>query len=170
MLSHTVNYTHTKRVRICCHNTDLVHVNGHDRIILVIFSQPLYKGPWWWILCETCWSTFKHFIILILSPYYILCISSIINWLIKRKSCLHLLGKRESLFIPCWRSLLFTIILCFIVGTLWITIPRHVETKLLTGDSRPYSELHWIKVSVHRGSTVVKVLCYKSEGRWFDPS
>ena len=21
-----------------------------------------------------------------------------------------------------------------------------------------------------RGSTVVKVLCYKSEGRWFDPS
>ena len=26
------------RVRICCHNTDLVHVNGHDRIILVIFS------------------------------------------------------------------------------------------------------------------------------------
>ena len=23
---------------------------------------------------------------------------------------------------------------------------------------------------VDRGSTVVKVLCYKSEGRWFDPS
>ena len=32
-------------VRICCHNTDLVHVNGHDRIILVIFSQALYKAP-----------------------------------------------------------------------------------------------------------------------------
>ena len=30
---------------ICCHNTDLVHVNGHDRIILVIFSQTLYKAP-----------------------------------------------------------------------------------------------------------------------------
>jgi len=29
-------------VRICCHNTDLVHVNGHDRTILVIFSQALY--------------------------------------------------------------------------------------------------------------------------------
>ena len=27
---------------ICCHNTDLVHVNGHDRTILVIFSQALY--------------------------------------------------------------------------------------------------------------------------------
>ena len=25
-------------------------------------------------------------------------------------------------------------------------------------------------VTVNRGSTVVKVLCYKSEGRWFDPS
>jgi len=24
---------------------DLVHVNGHDRIILVIFSQALYKAP-----------------------------------------------------------------------------------------------------------------------------
>jgi len=30
---------------ICCHNTGLVHVNGHDRIILVIFSQALYKAP-----------------------------------------------------------------------------------------------------------------------------
>ena len=39
-------HTHTQRVRIiCCHNTDLVHVNGHDRIILVIFSQALYKAP-----------------------------------------------------------------------------------------------------------------------------
>jgi len=28
---------------------------------------------------ETCWSTFKYFIILILSTYYILCISWIIN-------------------------------------------------------------------------------------------
>ena len=26
--SYTVNYTHAQRVRICCHNTDLVHVNG----------------------------------------------------------------------------------------------------------------------------------------------
>ena len=42
----TVNCTHThKTVTICCHNTDLVHVNGHDRTILVIFSQALYKVP-----------------------------------------------------------------------------------------------------------------------------
>jgi len=31
--------------RICCRNTDDVHVNGHNRIILVIFSQALYKAP-----------------------------------------------------------------------------------------------------------------------------
>ena len=43
--SYTVNYTHAQQIRICCHNTDLVHVNGHDRIILVIFSQALYKAP-----------------------------------------------------------------------------------------------------------------------------
>jgi len=36
--SYTVNYTHAQRVRICCLNTDLVRVDGHDRIILVIFS------------------------------------------------------------------------------------------------------------------------------------
>ena len=39
-----VHYIHA-RVRICCHNTDLVHVNRHDRIILVIFSQALCKAP-----------------------------------------------------------------------------------------------------------------------------
>ena len=43
--SYTVNYTHAQRVRIRCHNTDHVHVNGHDGIILVIFSQALYKAP-----------------------------------------------------------------------------------------------------------------------------
>jgi hypothetical protein len=39
-------------VTIFCHNIDLVHVNGHDRIILVIFNQALYKAPWWCILCD----------------------------------------------------------------------------------------------------------------------
>ena len=40
--SYTVNYTNTHThtdthwVRICCHNTDPDHVNGHDRIITVI--------------------------------------------------------------------------------------------------------------------------------------
>ena len=43
--SYAVNYTHAQLVRICYHNTNLVHVNGHDRIILVIFSQALYKAP-----------------------------------------------------------------------------------------------------------------------------
>ena len=43
--SYRVNCTHTQPVTICCHNTDPVHVNRHDRNILVIFSQPLYKAP-----------------------------------------------------------------------------------------------------------------------------
>ena len=50
--SYTVKYTHAQRVRICCHNTDLVHVNGYDRIILVIFNQNLYKALWLWIICD----------------------------------------------------------------------------------------------------------------------
>jgi hypothetical protein len=43
--SYTVNCTHAQSVTICCHNTDPVHVNRHDRIIFVIFSQALYKAP-----------------------------------------------------------------------------------------------------------------------------
>ena len=30
---------HMDKVGICCHNTELVHVNGHDRIILVICTR-----------------------------------------------------------------------------------------------------------------------------------
>ena len=38
-------YTQPQQVRICYHKTDLLHVNGHDRIILVIFGQALYNAP-----------------------------------------------------------------------------------------------------------------------------
>ena len=85
-------------VTICCHNTDLVHVNGHDRIILVIFSQALYKAPRWWMLCDLkhVASTFKYFIILIVSTNYILCIS----WVIR---CLR--GDKHSDYIRCGECL-----------------------------------------------------------------
>ena len=43
--SKTVNYTHAQRVRICCHNTDYVHVNGHDRTILVILAKYYIRLP-----------------------------------------------------------------------------------------------------------------------------
>ena len=32
--------------------TKHMHNGSHDRIILVIFSQALYKAPWWWTLCD----------------------------------------------------------------------------------------------------------------------
>jgi len=44
-LSYTHTHTHTQRVRICCHNTDHVHVNGHDRTILVIFVKYCSRLP-----------------------------------------------------------------------------------------------------------------------------
>jgi len=38
-------------------------------------------------------------------------------------------------------------------------------------DLPTYESSHsYLQQSEDRGSTVVKVLCYKSEGRWFDPS
>jgi len=40
-----VNYTHAQRVRICCHNTDYVHANGHDITITVILAKHCIKHP-----------------------------------------------------------------------------------------------------------------------------
>ena len=31
--------THTHHGQVCCHNTDYVHVNGHDRTITVILAK-----------------------------------------------------------------------------------------------------------------------------------
>ena len=39
------SYTHVQRVRICCHNTDLVHVNGHNRTIIVILAKHCARLP-----------------------------------------------------------------------------------------------------------------------------
>jgi len=48
------------------------------------------------------------------------------------------------------------------------------ETEQLPGmcdsKSSSYINKQVPKYGGNRGSTVVKVLCYKSEGRWFDPS
>jgi len=54
-----------------------------------------------------------------------------------------------------------------------IAIKLYMDTYF--GRKRPSSGqlriiLRYSKNSGDRGSTVVKVLCYKSEGRWFDPS
>ena len=45
--------------------------------------------------------------------------------------------------------------LCFLIYRVRINYRRILQNRIFTGD---------------RGSTVVKVLFYKSEGRWFDPS
>jgi len=45
MAAYTVNYTQAQRVRICCHNTDHVHVNGHDRTIFVILAKYCTRLP-----------------------------------------------------------------------------------------------------------------------------
>ena len=42
--THTHTHTHAQPVRICYHYTDLDNVNRHYRIIIVIFSQALYKA------------------------------------------------------------------------------------------------------------------------------
>ena len=37
--------THTHHGQICCHNTDYVHVNGHDGTITVILTKHCIKLP-----------------------------------------------------------------------------------------------------------------------------
>ena len=102
--SYTVNYTHAQRVRICCHNTELVHVNGHDRTIFFFnFSQALYKAPWWWTLCDPkhIGSTFKYFIILIVSTNHIFCISWIIKCLNTFKTFILFFFLRNNFYNNC---------------------------------------------------------------------
>jgi len=44
---YTVQYTHTHthQGQICCHNTDYVHINGHDRTITVIVVKHCIELP-----------------------------------------------------------------------------------------------------------------------------
>ena len=42
---YTLNYTHAHRVRLCCHNTDYVHVNRHDRTIFIILAKYCTRLP-----------------------------------------------------------------------------------------------------------------------------
>ena len=50
-----------------------------------------------------------------------------------------------------------------------IKIKTHLLCKLLILYKRKVYILS-TPLKMDRGSTVVKVLCYKSEGRWFDPT
>ena len=81
--AYTVNYTHAQRVRMCCHNTYLVQCQRTRQNHSCNFQPSTVQGSLMMVplLSETCWSTFKYFIILILSTY-ILCISWIIKCLI----------------------------------------------------------------------------------------
>jgi len=36
---------HTHHGQICCHNTDYVHINGHDRTITVILAKHCIELP-----------------------------------------------------------------------------------------------------------------------------
>jgi len=38
-------HTHTQLVTICCHNTDYVHINGHDGTITVILAKHFVELP-----------------------------------------------------------------------------------------------------------------------------
>jgi len=37
--------THTRHGQICCHNTDYVHINGHDRTITAILPKHCIELP-----------------------------------------------------------------------------------------------------------------------------
>jgi len=41
----TLCSTHTHHGQICCHNTDYVHVNGHDRTVTVILAKHCIELP-----------------------------------------------------------------------------------------------------------------------------
>ena len=51
------------------------------------------------------------------------------------------------------------------IGPCIIVIVEERKTNLMS-----LAILFHLRAQGDRGGTVVKVLCYKSEGRWFDPS
>jgi len=52
--------------------------------------------------------------------------------------------------------------------SIFISVFNQLDAQHLFHNKFYFMSLH--VSSGDRGSTVVKVLCYKSEGRWFDPS
>jgi len=65
--------THTHHGQICCHNTDYVHINGHDRTIIEILAKHCIKFPDdGSLVIRNILDQFKYFIIiLIVSTNYI---------------------------------------------------------------------------------------------------
>ena len=70
----------------------------------------VYEGTLW---SETCWSTFKYFIILIVSTYYILCIT----WIIKCLIIVDARCKHEECrnFLTSWGTVSFSKTLLHVV-------------------------------------------------------
>ena len=67
------------------------------------------------------------------------------------------LGLPNVLFL----SDFFLIKILYAIFSVCATCPNHITTLKL---------IIVVKLTGDRGGKVVKVLCYKSEGRWFDPS
>jgi len=76
----------------------------------------------------------------------------------------------------CLRQEAFNVLTDYVLD---VTVPFVTTLIVHSGDTEcGWKERHlrtsyyilYINLYGDRGSTVVKVLCYKSEGRWFDPS
>ena len=58
---------HTSKCNFPSHNTDYVHVNGHDRTITVILTKYCTKLPDdGSLVIRKCWNNFKYFIIILI--------------------------------------------------------------------------------------------------------
>ena len=95
---------------------------------------------------------------------------------------------RLSMTLFKWRTGLIIFHTAWLPSSLTAMLPMHVAKELLEQTAhwiyirKRYTVTHFyhnilyrnnsctIKGLGDRGSTVVKVLCYKSEGSWFDPS
>jgi len=51
-----------------------------------------------------------------------------------------------------------------------LRIQNKLKRKKQNLDVDQQEAISVLLLSIYRGGTLVKVLCYKSEGRWFDPS
>jgi len=135
----------------------LRHVSDHRRSIIrepCTVLGSLMMDPLW---SETCWSTFKYFIILIVSTYYVLCISWIIKCLIMYSFCYIFWLLYYILLLLCYVLLLlcmfcsvYSVSLCCSVYCLCVC---HLVSTQLQLTNISYHIYHTQKLAVQLEST-----------------
>ena len=142
-------------------------------------SYPLHNGHHIYFSLFCVFVCFLLFALLFLSAlvsvFPTLCPKCLFSFLIKALSFYSISSSPLKLFSVCHffsslhASFFDSSYVCCYCSTLFIHLLNITVTVTVTVTVTS-PNFTWLPLYSYRGSTVVKVLCYKSEGRWFDSS